>query len=270
MPHFGRVARSIAFAIVFATGATRAGAQQPLIRPLAEPPTDVAFLPRLDFAASAAALNYDDDRFSWDTHWTADFDLVNYKFGRAGFLGDYQALLGSEFRPFDPYQSNYTLEANGSVFIGRTEAALVLNHISRHLGDRPKRRAVAENSLGLRVMRRLGNERTSLDVRVDARRIIQHSFVDYTGMGDVDLLLRRRLNPHVGAYGRLNGQLITVHKDVAGRDAQKGGRIEVGTRLNGQQGVLELFVGGERVIDADQLDRVTRNWAFVGFRLQRQ
>jgi hypothetical protein len=32
---------------------------------------------------------------------------------------------------------------------------------------------------------------------------------------------------------------------------------------------MELFVGGERVIDADQLDRIPRRWAFVGFRLLR-
>jgi hypothetical protein len=32
---------------------------------------------------------------------------------------------------------------------------------------------------------------------------------------------------------------------------------------------MELFVGGERSIDADQLDRVARRWAFVGFRLLR-
>ncbi len=54
-------------------------------------------------------------RFTWDTHWGGDFDLVDYVHGRVTFLADYQALLGSEFRPFDPYQSNYTLEAIGLV-----------------------------------------------------------------------------------------------------------------------------------------------------------
>ncbi len=33
--------------------------------------------------------------------------------GGSSFLADYQALLGSEFRPFDPYQSNYTARGVG-------------------------------------------------------------------------------------------------------------------------------------------------------------
>jgi hypothetical protein len=270
MPSFRSVARAAVTAAAMTMCASLARAQQPLIRPLDAPPDAAAFLPRIDFAASAALLNYDDVRFTWDTHWTVDFDVVQFKRFRAGFLGDYQGLLGSEFRPFDPYQSNYTLEVNGSTFVGDTEVGVVFNHISRHLGDRPKRRAVAENSLGIRVMRRFGHERTTFDVRADARKITQHSFVDYTSMSDLDLVLRRKVSPHLGFYGRLNGQLITVDPDVAGRDAQKGGRIEVGTRVYGEQGGLELFVGGERVIDADQLDRTTRQWAFVGFRLSRQ
>ena len=105
---------------------------------------------------AAAKLAIDDQRFSWDTHWAGDFDLVDYVYGRISFLADYQALLGSEFRPFDPYQSNYLLEASGSYRIGKTELLGVLNHVSRHLGDRSKPAAVAENSLGARVMRRFG------------------------------------------------------------------------------------------------------------------
>ena len=269
---FGSVAarRIVALCLFVLCAATTASAQQPLIQPLPEAPGETAFLPRLDFAASAAALGHPDERFSWDTHWTVDLDLVSYKIGRFGFLGDYQGLLGSEFRPFDPYQSNYTLEVFGSAFLGRTEVALVFNHISRHLGDRAKRKAVAENSLGARVMRRFGSERTTFDLRVDARKITQHAYVDYTSMSDVDVLLRRSVNPHFGLFGRGTGQLITVDASVAGRDNQTGGRIEAGTRFVGPQGVLELFVGGERMIDADQLDRVTRQWAFVGFRLLRR
>ena len=31
--------------------------------------------------------------------------------------------------------------------------------------------------------------------------------------------------------------------------------------------LVELFLGGEHVTDADQLDRLARSWAFAGFRL---
>jgi hypothetical protein len=237
-------------------------------RPIADPPKGGDFMPRFDWRMSAAGLAHEDERFSWDTHWAGDFDLVHYTRGRVTFLADYQALLGNEFRPFDPYQSNYLLEAAGSVFIGKVEVAGVLNHVSRHLGDRPKRAAVAENSLGPRVMRRFVTGPTSVDLRVDVRRIIQRSYVDYTWMNDLDLVVRRQLNNHVTVYGRGYGEFITVDRLVAGRDHQRGGRVEAGVWLSGRgNGAVELFGGYEQVIDADPLDRLPRRWAFAGFRL---
>jgi hypothetical protein len=260
----GKVARvALAAAWLVAGAAATASAQQPL----ADAPAGAEFFPRFDFTMSAAALSYPDDRFSWDTHWAGDLDLFDYKGGRAQFLADYQALLGSEFRPFDPYQSNYTLEATGSYFVGRTEIAGVLNHISRHLGDRPKRLAVAENSLGVRVMRQLTDGPNTLDVRGDVRKVIARAFVDYTWMADLDLVLRRTLTPHVGVFGHLDGQAIGVDPAIAGRDGQRGGRLEAGVRLTGTRGAVELFGGLERMIDADPLDRIGRRWAFFGFRL---
>lgn len=236
--------------------------------PISEVPSGGAFMPRMNWYMSAAALSHVDDRFSWDTHWAGDFDLFNYKRGRATFLADYQALLGSEFRPFDPYQSNYLLEASGSVFLGKVEVAAVLNHVSRHLGDRPKRGAVAENSIGPRLMRRFTAGSTSVDLRIDARRVIQRSYVDYTSMSDVDLAVRHQLNSRAAVYGRGYGELITVDRTLAGRDHQRGGRVEAGIRLTGGgNGAMELFAGYEQMIDADPLDRLPRRWAFAGFRL---
>jgi hypothetical protein len=263
------VRRLIARAALTACVSLAATAAYAQHEPLAAPPTAPEFLPRMSGRLAAAYLSYDDDRFTWDTHWIGDFDLVSYPRGRATFLADYQALLGSEFRPFDPYQSNYLLEASGSVFVGRTEFIGVLNHISRHLGDRPKRLAVAENSLGPRVMRRFGDDaRTLLDVRVDVRKVIQRSYNDYTWYEETELVARHRLNTVTSVYAKGYGELIQVDKTEAGRDdALKGGRLEAGVRLNGTDGAMELFVGAERMIDADPLDRQTRNWGFVGFRL---
>ena len=250
--------------------APAASAQLP--HPLDEAPASADFMPRMDWKMSAAFLNNPDTRFTWDTHWAGDFDLFTYPNGRVSFLADYQALLGSEFRPFDPYQSNYLLEASGSVFVGRTEVAGVLSHISRHLGDRPKRIAVAENSLGPRVMRRIGSSAStsSLDVRVDVRRVIAKAYDDYNWNEEVELVGRRRVSPYVGAFLRGYGQLIQVDKTIAGRDQQRGGRVEAGVRLRGKGqtgGSMELFAGGEQMIDADVLDRLPRRWAYVGFRL---
>ena len=183
----------------------------------------------------------------------------------------YQALLGSEFRPFDPYQSNYLLEASGSYFIGTTEVAGVLSHISRHLGDRPKRLAVAENSLGPRVMHRFGTESAVwFDVRADVRKVIARAYDDYTWIEELELVARRQVNPHAAVYLRGYGQLIQVDPTLAGRTTQKGGRVEAGVKLRGANPAgpaMELFAGGEQMIDADVLDRLPRRWAYVGFRI---
>jgi hypothetical protein len=244
-----------------------AAAQQP--QGITDAPATPEFFSRFDFNMSAAKLAYPDQRFSWDTHWAGDFDLFDYVYGRVSFIGDYEAVLGSEFRAFDPYQSNYLLEAIGSVRYGKTEVLGVLNHVSRHLGDRFKPLAVAENSLGPRVMRRFEKGDMTYEVRGNLRKVIARAYVDYTWIADGDVTAKTDLKPRVGLYGRAFGQTIAVDKTIAGRDRQSGGRLEAGVLLRGGKGDMELFVGAERVIDADQLDRLPRQWAFVGFRLLR-
>ena len=236
-------------------------------RPIADVPAGAAFLPRFDWSMSAAGLLDPDPRFDWDTHWTGDFDLFSVPKGRVTFLADYQTLLGSQYRPFDPYQSNYLLEASGSFFAGRTEIAGVLNHISRHLGDRPKRLAVAENSLGPRVMRRFQGNKASFDARAEVRKVIARAYLDYTWIEQIELVARRDITPRTSVYGRSFGQLIQVDPEIAGRGTQKGGRVEIGITARGRVANLDLFAGGEQMIDADVLDRLPRRWAFAGFRL---
>lgn len=242
-----------------------AAAQQPM--GMADAPATPQFLSRFDFNMSAAKLTYPDPRFSWDTHWGGEFDLVDYVQGRLTFVGDYQALLGSEFRPFDPYQSSYTLEAAASYRKGATEIFGVLNHVSRHLGDRFKRVAVAQNSIGPRVMRRFTDGRATMEVRADVRKVIARAYFDYTWFSALDLTIRQDVTDRTGIYARAFGQVIAIDRTLAGRGRQSGGRFETGVRVNGSGGRLELFVGAERVVDADQLDRVARRWAFFGFRL---
>ena len=252
-------------ACLLLAGSLTADAQQNL--GMAEAPASGEFFSRFSFNMAAAKLAYPDERFSWDTHWAGDFDMVDYVYGRVSFLADYQALLGSEFRPFDPYQSNYLLEASGSYRYGATELVGVLSHISRHFGDRPKSIAVAENSLGPRVMRRFADGDTTIDLRIDVRKVIARAYLDYTWISGVDVTGRYVLNPRTSAYARLLGQTIAVDEKIAGRDRQSGGRIEAGVAITGTGGSVELYFGGERVIDADQLDRISRSWAFAGFRL---
>lgn len=235
--------------------------------PLAAPPTAPEFMSRFDFRMWAAALSYDDPRFVWDTHWAGDFDLVDYVFGRATFVADYQALLGNEFRPFDPYQSNYLLEAAGSIRFPQVEMYVVLNHVSRHLGDRPKRLAVAENSLGPRFLRKLSANTTTFDLRGDWRKVIAHAYVDYSWIGTADVTVRHPVNKRASLYGIAAGETYLINKSISTRERQDGGRLEAGVRVQGTVAAMDFFGGVQRMVDADPLDRTARSWAYAGFRL---
>lgn len=253
---------AVAFFLALAPSAP-ARAQQPL----ADPPSSKQFMGRFDFEMIANALAADDQRFSWDTHWVGSFDFVDYVRGRLTFLADYQAVLGSELQPFDPNQSKYTLEVSSSVRAGSTEVAGVLQHVSRHRGDRPKDFGVAINALSGRIMRQFDMGGGTLALRADAGKVIERSYVDYTWMAAMEAVVRRPMTPHVGVFARAYGEAFAVDSDIAGREHQRGGRVEGGVRLSGSRGAIELFGGYERVIDADQLDRLAREWAFGGFRL---
>jgi len=242
--------------------AGRTEAQQPL----AKPPTEAQFFSRSAFRLEGSALSDDDIRFSWDTHWGGEFDLVDYVVGRASVLVDYQAVLGDEYRPFDPNQGNYTLEASGSWRFGGTEVVGVFHHVSRHLSDRPKRFPIAMNVVMGRLMHHIDVEKTGIGLRAELGRLVQHSYVDYSWIGEAEVLARRPVSPRIGVYGRLLGQRYWIDKALSTRQPQRGGRIEGGLRLGGKGGAVELFIGYERVIDADPIDRQPRQWALGGFR----
>src|SRR5258705_6109403 len=65
-------------------------------------PAAPAFMSRTDLRLAAAALSTADHRFKWDTHFGGDLDVFDYVSGRVRLVADYQAMLGNEFRPFDP------------------------------------------------------------------------------------------------------------------------------------------------------------------------
>ena len=210
----------------------------------------------------------DDPRFSWDTHWGGSVDVVDYVGGRLAVIIDYQAVLGSEFQPFDPYQGNYTLEASGSVRLGpTTEVVGIYHHVSRHFSDRPKRVAIAWNVLGGRVLQRFTKEHTTLDLDIEGGRTVSRAYVDYTWVAEMNVLGRHQISDRVGAFARLNGQLFAVSGIVPDRGTQSGGLIEGGVRFVGKGGALELFAGIEKRVDADPLDRQPQHWGFAGFRL---
>jgi hypothetical protein len=252
--------------------AASAAAQQQLYVP---PPAGPEFFPRYDFHMSVESLSppkdtpeqLADERFSWDTHFGGSFDVLDLVFARAGANVDFEAVEGSELRPFDPNQGNYTLEAFVSGRVQHSEIAAIFHHISRHLSDRPKREAIAWNELGARVLHRFDASAASVDLDVEGGYAIQHSFVDYTWLGELNVLVRRSVSPRVGIFGHGRAQIFAVNETVAGRGTQTGAMVEGGVRLGGRGGVMELYLGYENRVDAYPLDRVPQHWGLAGLRL---
>lgn len=265
--------RAAAAACLVLMFAARSAAQpQPLFVPA---PAGNEFLSRFDFHLNVDSLSppkntpeeIADQRFSWDTHFGGSFDVVDLVAVRAGASIDFEAVEGSEYRPFDPNQGNYTLEGFVMARAGtHTEAGVIFHHVSRHLSDRPKRDAVAWNELGGRVLNRFDLGPTTVDLDLDGGWAIQHSFVDYTWIGDARLLIRHPLSPRVGVFANGTAAVFGV-SDLVGRGTQTGGRVEGGVRLGGRGGAMELYVGYENRVDAYPLDRVPQRWALAGLRL---
>jgi hypothetical protein len=248
-------------------------AQQSGPQPLDGPDSSFGFFSRYDFQLAANVLSGDDGRqFRWDTHFGGEFDIFNYVKGRATIVTDYEAVLGSELRPFDPNQGIYILEPAASWFVGRNEVAFVFHHVSRHLSDRPKTYSIAYNIIEGRYLRKFEPANsTSVAVRTSVGKLAQHSQVDYTWTMDWDVTVRHPMNPHLEVYGRTTGEMFGIDPAVRatpGRDGvQHTTRLEAGTRIAGKKADLELFVGAEHRLDASAIDFVPVSWAIAGFRI---
>jgi hypothetical protein len=252
--------------LAVALSCATAAAQPAAPEPLSDSPRAAGFLERFDFQIALARLSGDDPRLVWDTHVGGVIDIVDYVRGRASIVADYSAVLGEEYRPFDPNQSYYTLEGSASWRFGGTEVAGVFHHVSRHLSDRPKPFAIAWNGVGARVLRSWSFGANTADVRATGQRITQRSYVDYTWMGDIDAGVRHRVTSTLAAFGRARGELVGTNERL-GRGTQRGGSIEVGARLNGDAAAVEFFAGIEQRIDGDPLALQSVRWASAGFRL---
>jgi hypothetical protein len=264
--------------------AASAAAQQPV---LAAPPSTPEFFSRFDFHLNAAWLgesspatapaapaspvsvvkNAADHRYSFDTHWGGSLDFLDYVVGRTSFIIDYEAILGDEFRLFDPNQGIYTLEAASSARVGDAEVVGIFHHVSRHLADRANKQAVAWNAAGVRLLKRVTRQTTTIDIDAELSRVVAKAWVDYTWIGELNLSVRHPLNEHVVVFAQGSGKLFTVDGTVPNRGMQTGGVAEAGVRLKGTGGVLELFAGFEKRVDAYELEFDSQRWVLAGFRL---
>jgi len=259
---------ALVVALALALSAVSAGAQTLPSLQAPDPPREptVAFLPRFDFRVSMEHLFSEEARYVWDANFGGDIDLVAVGRTRVTFVANYQTILGSEFRAFDPNQGNYILEGSVSARAGAIEVAGVFHHVSRHLSDRPKRFPVDWNMVGGRIRGGGRHERVAYEARADLRGVIQHTFVDYRWELDTEATAHVALRPRVGLMATGAWRVLGVD-DSRGRDTQQGFRGEGGVRLAGGNATLDLFVAAEQRVDAYQLEFSTVRWLTAGFRI---
>jgi len=225
----------------------------------------VQFFPRYDFHLGAEHLFESDPRFVWDTNFGGEIDFVDYGVGRLTFAANYEAVLGEQFRSFDPNQGNYLLDLSASGRAHGYEVAATLHHISRHLGDRFKRVPVDWNMVGVTVGRSATRGGVLFRPHAHLLGVLLKSNVDYNWEANAGADVRVPVRPHVSVITGGNLRLVGVDGS-RNRDMQTGGRVEGGVRLEGERGAIELFVAGERRIDAYPLEFSSLSWVTAGFR----
>ena len=99
----------------------------------------------------------------------------------------------------------------------------------------------------MRALRRVAVAGSTVDAQASLSGVVRHSYVDYVWTGNVDLVIRRPINPRIGVFAHGFGELYGVDAAVANRGTQTGGRFEAGVRLAGRGGAVELFAGSSSV-----------------------
>ena len=258
--------RAAVAACLLLSSVVHARAQRPLPNPTSGT-SSPEFLPRGEFHLSADALRVDDPRFTWDTHFGGEVDLVDYVYGRVNGIADYEAILGNELRLFDPNQGNYTLEFSASGRAKQTEIAAYFHHESRHLSDRFKRFPIAWNVLGVRALRRFEVSTMTFDLQGGAGTVTEHAYVDYAWTADVDLIVRHPVSSRASLFAHGSGELYGIDASLSSRGTQSEGRVEAGVQIRGGAAAVELVAGFERRIDADPINFQAQRWVFAGFRV---
>jgi len=225
------------------------------------------FVADYNFHISIEAISHADPRFTWDACAGGDLDLVDFGWGRLNLLADYEVMMGDELRPFDTNQGNYTLEASVAFRVGRTELSGVLHHVSRHLADRPKPSSIAWDVLGVRMRRRFVSASTAVDVSAGIGSIVQHASVDYAWTGDFRARIAHGLGGSLFLFADGSAAWLGIDETRSARDTQWSGRMEVGIRIRGRAGDVEVFAGYARRADAYPTESAARRWPLAGIRI---
>ena len=139
------------------------------------------------FSLAAERLGHEDTRLDCDANFFGEVDVLGWNGGRVTFTANYEVMLGSQLRRFDPNQEDYLLEGSVTHRIAGIEISGQFHHVSRHLADRLKCSPVDWNMLGVGVGGGMSRGRFRLSTHVDFRRTVQQSFVDYSSEAEGDL-----------------------------------------------------------------------------------
>jgi hypothetical protein len=243
-----------------------ADAQQPAPRLAAlDPPS--GFLTSAGFHLGVEALSNRDARFDWDGDFGGDVDVVDFGAGRLNAALNYELVMGGILQPFDPIYHNYAIGLLGTVRVARAEVGLRFEHVSRHLGDRPKAFGLAWNALGAEVGVRRRNGRHDWQLRVRALGMIMRDAVDYTAELGAEGVWRYAWRSRAALFGAGTLKVLAVEQRLWDRGSQTGARVEGGVHLAGSAASLELFAAAERRVDPDPMAPGAQSWVVAGFRV---
>ncbi len=174
------------------------------------------FLSHYDFHLGIAALSGSRDQFAWDADCGGDLDLLDYGKGRVNFPANFEAIMGTEFQPFDPNQGNYTLAVSSSYRLRHGELSGIFHHVSRHLGDRAKDFPIDWNMVGLEYLHHRDARRLRVEGTGRVLWTTKRSFVDYEVMVVAGVSGRYIFTDRVAWIGA--GEVTTIGVDRAERD----------------------------------------------------
>lgn len=247
-----------------------ASAQTPAPQPGTPTTITSGFVTRTGVSIGLAHLTAGDPRFNWAARFNGDVDIADYKRGRINLYGEYDAVFGSERRPFDLNHENYTVDISATYRAKGAEFFGVIHHVSRHLTDRQNDRAVAWNSVGIAGQRLFNAGENAVRLRFDLAQVFQHTYNDYTWTAWLTAEVARPFIRGSRAYARGNGGFQGVDQSVVGRERLCGARLEAGLHLPGLNGGADIYLGYERRIDGYPLSRQRTRFVEWGVRVGRR
>lgn len=230
------------------------------------------FLPWMGPEMEGARYSSADSEFAWVGWIGAHVSLAESKKWSVYFNANVETILGHRVRSFEAVQANYSLELGARRVVGRGWVSPFFHHISRHVIDREKVRAVDWNFLGLRYesgwperWNRRGGFSASAAVATLSSGVEYNWEARFSG--DLDVIRRGRHALFFLADFRHVGAEATP---AYPRNDVTDFRAETGLRRWQENSQFVIFVAYERRADALITSPLVTNRALFGFRIHGQ